>query len=575
MYLADPFRVKQTSIKFLLWCTGLLLGLTLRAGTEQGPVREAPADQIDLTSEERAWIAEHPVIRVGEDTTYEPYAILDQAGRIVGIDADYLDLISRRTGLKFHFQARSNWTIMLEAFKAGEVDLLPSLGYDPDRELFLNYTRSYAFAPNVIVTQKDSQNLFSIADLKGRKVGIPKGYSGLRHDLAENAPGNEIVEYNTPLECYQAVARGEVFATIADLANASYLIKTHGLTTLRLGSVISTSSDIFIGVRKDWPMLVQILNKALFSITPEDRLRVNNRWGSVEFTTDGRWAAAFRIAAGIAVAAVLVFLFVFYHNRRLARELTVRRRIQGELEQTRDQLVRASQEKSELLHMVAHDLRSPLTGIQLGVELLQGDFTSSAAELAAAAGRIKSSAGQMARLINDLLSAQNMEEGHFSLHFVAGDAVELARAAVAALRPASEHKRITVDLIVPAGPVVLTTDFVALQQVVDNLLSNALKYSPPGSRVEIVLATTPTHCRFEIRDQGPGVKPQEREKIFEKFGRGSAQPTQGEGSLGLGLWIVRRFAVALHGRVWCESGPRENGSVFFVEVPRTPPVAVA
>jgi signal transduction histidine kinase len=119
----------------------------------------------------------------------------------------------------------------------------------------------------------------------------------------------------------------------------------------------------------------------------------------------------------------------------------------------------------------------------------------------------------------------------------------------------------------------LTTDFVALQQVVDNLLSNALKYSPPGARVEIALAPGPDCCRFEVRDQGPGVRPEEREKIFEKFSRGSARPTQGEESIGLGLWIVRKFVKALHGRVWCEPGPGAIGSVFVVEVPLAPPAA--
>jgi signal transduction histidine kinase len=120
-------------------------------------------------------------------------------------------------------------------------------------------------------------------------------------------------------------------------------------------------------------------------------------------------------------------------------------------------------------------------------------------------------------------------------------------------------------------PVSLTTDFVAMQQVVDNLLSNALKYSPRGSRVEIAVAEKKNCCRIEVRDQGPGVKPEEREKIFEKFGRGSAKPTQGEESIGLGLWIVRRFAMALHGAVWCEPGPGGVGSLFIVEVPLIPP----
>ena len=108
----------------------------------------------------------------------------------------------------------------------------------------------------------------------------------------------------------------------------------------------------------------------------------------------------------------------------------------------------------------------------------------------------------------------------------------------------------------------------------DNLLCNALKYSPPGSRVEVTLAVNTTHCRFEVRDQGPGVKPAERELIFEKFGRGSAKPTSGEESTGLGLWIVRRFVLALHGRVWCESGKGDRGAVFVVEVPLAPPAVV-
>ena len=563
--------MKKPSFTFLIWATGLVLSAHARLGLESND--GAAVEAIEFTAEERAWIAAHPVIRVGHDTTYEPYAIMDPSGRIVGLDPDYLSLIAQRTGLTFRNEIRRDWVTMLEAFKAHEVDLLPSLGYATEREQFLIYTKSYAFAPNVIITRNDSPYLFSLGELKGRTISIPRGYSGLRHDLNESAPGNVVVEFENSLECYRAVAQGEVYASIGDVANATYLIKTHGLTTLRLGSVISASSEIFIGVRKDWPMLAQIINKVLASVTTEDRLRINSRWVAVDYAADWRWAAAFRVAVGIAVAAVLVFLFVFYHNRRQARELTERRRIQAELEQVRDRLERISQEKSELMHMVAHDLRSPLTGIQLGVESLQFEPPLSDADLKATAAIIRESVGKMARLINDLLSAKNVEEGHIALNFVSGDPAQLASTAVAALQPTAHHKQITLVTRLPAGPVALTTDFVALQQVVDNLLSNALKYSPPGSQVELAVTAGTTHCRFEVRDQGPGVKPEERQKIFEKFGRGSARPTQGEESIGLGLWIVQRFVVALHGRVWCESGPGAVGSVFIVEVPRNPPRA--
>jgi len=544
-----------------------------RAQTTGDQASGGTTERVVLTPEEQAWIAAHPMIRAGHDATYSPYAMQDAAGVIVGIDPDYLELIGSRTGLKFQNEVRSDWGKIIQDFKAGNIDVLLSLARTGDRENYLTYTQPYASAPNVIITRSDSPYLFALAELKGRIIAIPRDSPGLRRDLNENVPGNIVVEYDTPLECYQAVAQGAAYGAVGEVANASYLIKTHGWTNLRLGSVISTSTALYVGVRKDWPMLVQIMNKALAAITPEDRERINNRWIAVDTTAYHRWAKAFKISAIVAGVAIVIFLMIFFHNRLLARELAERRKIQAELEKTRDRLVKASQEKSELMHMVAHDLRGPLTAIQLGVELLQLDPPLNAASRATTTDRINESADHMARLISDLLSAQNVDEGRFAMNYVAGDALHLARAAVSSLSTVAQHKHIAVEARLPEKPVPLTTDFGALQQVVDNLLSNALKYSPCGSRVEIAVATKNNSCRIEVRDQGPGVKPEEREKIFEKFGRGSALPTQGEESIGLGLWIVRRFAMALHGHVWCEPGPGGVGAAFIVEVPLMPPPA--
>lgn len=564
--------MKPSLFRRAVWAAGLLGALALPGGA-RGEASPPAGEANEFTVEERAWIAAHPVIRAGHDPTFSPYAMLDADGQLVGIDPDYLELIARPTGLKFQHEVRRDWGQMIEDFKAGQVDLLLSLDHAAEREPYLIYTRSYAVAPNVIITRSDAPNLSALADLKGHTISIPRGYPGLRRDLDQSVPGNVVVVYENPAECYKAVARGEVYAAIGSLANASYLIKTHRLTNLRFGRVLSASAEIYLGVRKDWPILAQIINKALAGITEEDRQRISNRWIVVDASSDRwqQWARAFKIAAVITAITVVVFLLVFVHNRRLERELAERRRIQAELERTRDRLMFANQERSALMHMVAHDLRGPLSAIQLGMELLQFDPPLAAAARATTSRRINESADHMARLINDLLSSQNVEEGRFSLNFVASDAGQLVRAAVAALYTAAQHKHIAIDAVAPPDPVRLITDFVALQQVVDNLLSNALKYSPPGARVEIALAATTTHCRFEVRDQGPGVKPEEREKIFEKFSRGSARPTQGEESIGLGLWIVRRFVLALHGRVWCEPGPGGSGSAFIVEVPLAPP----
>ncbi len=576
--LTDAFFFHGVMRRFGSPCWFVVLALFWSGGgawaqTAEEPASSGSSERVVLTPDEQAWIAAHPLIRAGHDATYSPYAMQDAAGVIVGIDPDYLELIGRRTGLKFQNEVRGDWGKIVQDFKAGNIDVLLSLARTADRESYLNYTQPYASAPNVIITRSDSPYLFALADLKGRTIAIPRNSPGLRRDLDENVPGNILVEYDTPLECYQAVAQGTAYAAVGEVANASYLVKSHAWTNLRLGSVISTSTALYAGVRKDWPVLVQIINKALVSITPEDRERINNRWIAVDTSAYHRWAKAFKISAIVAGVAIVIFLMIFFHNRLLARELAARRKIQAELEKTRDRLVRTNQEKSELMHMVAHDLRGPLTAIQLGVELLQMNPPLNAASRATTTDRINESADHMARLISDLLSTQNVDEGRFAMNYVAGDAIHLARAAVSSLSTVAQHKHIAVEARLPEKPVPLTTDFGALQQVVDNLLSNALKYSPSGSRVEITVIARNSNCRIEVRDQGPGVKPEEREKIFEKFGRGSAKPTQGEESIGLGLWIVRRFAMALHGHVWCEPGPGGVGSAFIVEIPLMPPAA--
>jgi polar amino acid transport system substrate-binding protein len=564
--------VKKTSPLSARRVSFLTFAVCLWARLAHAETAGAPASaSLAFTPAETAWIAEHPVVRAGHDPTYAPYAMQDAAGQVVGIDPDYLELIAQRTGLKFKHEVRRDWGRMVEDFKAGQVDLLLSLSRTASREPYLTYTRAYAAVPNVVITRSDSPYLFDLAELKGRTFGLPRGAAELRRELEVNVPGAKVVEYETAAECCEAVARGEVYASIGEVANTTYLIRTHGLAALRLGGVVAAPAEIFMGVRKDWPLLVSVLDKAIASLTADDRLRIDARWIAVSAPTGRNWVKAFKIAAGVAGALALVFLLVTFHNRRLARELAERRSVQAELEQTRDRLLRASQEKNELLHMVAHDLRGPLTAIQFGLELLQMEPPLTPANRDATTLSVNHSADQMGRLISGLLSAKNVEDGRLSINYAEGDAAKIARTASAALYPAAEHKRIGIETLLPERAVLLTTDFVALQQVVDNLLSNALKYSPPGSTVVVAVAANATHCRFEVRDQGPGVKPEERERIFEKFGRGSARPTQGEESIGLGLWIVRRFVTALHGRVWCEPRADGAGSVFVVDVPRKPP----
>ena len=131
----------------------------------------------------------------------------------------------------------------------------------------------------------------------------------------------------------------------------------------------------------------------------------------------------------------------------------------------------------------------------------------------------------------------------------------------------ARRKEIEIDWSAPVGSHKATGDLVALRQVVENLVSNALKYSPLGGRVSLRLVERDNLLQLEVQDNGPGIGPEEFPHLFEKFSRLSARPTDGESSHGLGLYIVKALMKSMEGKVWCES-QLGKGATFFISIPR-------
>lgn len=244
------------------------------------------------------------------------------------------------------------------------------------------------------------------------------------------------------------------------------------------------------------------------------------------------------------------------------------RRIQRELAEKNRELAHLNELKNRFLGMAAHDLRSPLTVVLAFAELLESDSLDDQQRQAIAT--IRRTGEFMLRLVNDLLDLSAIEAGQLRLDLSAVDVVALVETAVDLNRRLAVPKGISLELRAAPEPLTAWADPARIQQVLNNLIGNALKFSKPGTTVEVEVARLEAEARVSVADEGPGIPAAELERLFEPFRRGAAKATGGEKSTGLGLAIVRRIIAAHGGRIWAESEP-ERGARFHFTVPLEPP----
>ncbi|HEV2066212.1 MAG TPA: PAS domain S-box protein [Thermomicrobiales bacterium] len=222
----------------------------------------------------------------------------------------------------------------------------------------------------------------------------------------------------------------------------------------------------------------------------------------------------------------------------------------------------------DFLAMVTHDLRSPLTALRGWAQMLQrrGSPDDRSQHLVA---RILGQTDQMERLISDLADLVRLEAGQLPLRHEMLDLAEVAREQAHIVQEQAEDH--TIRVIASDRPVVGAWDRRRLGQVFQNLLTNAVKYSPDGGTVLVRIEAVDGEARIEVADKGVGIPPDHLSRLFERFYRADAT---GAGGLGLGLHISQMLVQAHHGRIWVSSMPGQ-GSTFSVALPMNLPEAVA
>ena len=239
------------------------------------------------------------------------------------------------------------------------------------------------------------------------------------------------------------------------------------------------------------------------------------------------------------------------------------------LEEKNRQLKEANDLKDEFLSIASHDLKNPLNNILSFGTIIEEEPEIPKKEIKRIGRHIKIISLQMFKLIDNLITSSGIEMQELELHMESVDIVQTASSVLSQYDAVSKRKSIRTNLKSEAPAIFVMTDRNIITQVLDNLISNALKFSPYDRNVWVCISANAKEndrVSIEIRDEGPGIDEEDRIRLFTRFSKLSARPTGNESSTGLGLYIVKKFVDALNGEILCISEKRK-GTKFIVQIP--------
>ena len=225
---------------------------------------------------------------------------------------------------------------------------------------------------------------------------------------------------------------------------------------------------------------------------------------------------------------------------------------------------RVSRSKDEFIAVLSHELRTPLNAILNWTHVLKR--AGPAANQVRGLDAIERNAKIQTRLISDILDVSRMDMGKLRLELETVDVAEVVSSAVIALEKAFEEKAIEVSLSLEEGLGPMAVDPARFQQILWNLLTNAIKFSTPASIVRVALARTDTGLRLTVQDQGQGIKPEFLPYLFDRFTQSDSGTNRYHGGLGLGLSIVKHLAELHGGTIWATSAGPGLGATFIATI---------
>lgn len=276
----------NTSCRFFLLLALLFLSsIAARMAMAQSPTqadtirarRARPDISLGLTMEEKIYLGHKNKLTFVCDPNWPPFEFIDATDRYSGMGADYLKIIAERIGIPFQLIRTTSWSESLELARTGKCDIMPILNRTPERGVFLNFTTPYFVSQYILVGRGSFWFNNGLRDLEGKTMAVVRGYK-MEEDIRRDHPGIKLITTETTSEALTMVNEGKAFATISTILEASHIIRTSKLSELRVIGHTELINEPRMGVRKNDPTLLSIMQKAVDSLTDAEKELISVKW---------------------------------------------------------------------------------------------------------------------------------------------------------------------------------------------------------------------------------------------------------------------------------------------------------
>ncbi|MEM1179930.1 MAG: transporter substrate-binding domain-containing protein [Acidobacteriota bacterium] len=529
------------------------------------------APRFEVSDAELRFLADRPSVVLGA-SDWVPMTERTTDGRWTGLGLETVRAVFLKTGVLPIFVGGREWSAVVDAATEGRTDGLGYSRADTRKERFLSFTQPLVSPGYIIATRIDAPFLRDLEDLQGARLAMIRHYA-MRGWVEENHPQIELVPVADATDGLQRVADGSV-AAYMDIEPAITAVSNRlGFTEVKLATRLQVSSDMAIGVRREWPELRSVLNRAIDATGEAERERIYRRWDRVSFVKPPSkrevWKAAAWLASPLVLLLGILGVRLLQHRRRAAEAKRQLRRQVLQLQKL--------EALGTLAKGVSHEFNNILQAILGYAEVAASPEDEGEHDMAIS--RIVDSADRARGVVEQILAFshdQRLENRPVDLVALVKDVSRLLRASVPA--------KIGITLDIAVGPCYVLGEPVQLQQIIMNLATNAIEAMPSGGRLTLGLGpfadaaetqvTTGTlgdgpYWRLRVGDTGVGIEAEDLTRIFDPF---FTTRELGESS-GLGLAVVHGIVSAHGGGIRVVSSPGE-GSCFEVFFPQARPAAV-